>query len=299
VVGGGAATVRPQRCARWPVLSNLGRDVQKTTHALPVLLTVIGAAATLSACGVAGVSHTAPTRQSASPVRGWRGAITYSEPGTAIVAEVAGSKITKATLNHWIAIQAITDREVDPVRPAPQGIVPVPPRYSACIGYLARLHEKSTGTLRPDLLKLDCAEKYRELLQHVLDILISFAWFEGEAAQQRVDASDDEVRARYYRFSHERFPRAGELQRYLAITGEKYQDELLRMRMDLLSTRLGKRVTSLAAKHGLTPQQQQQTAQRWYADFVRRWVRKTRCRRDYIVPDCDEYKGPLTPEARL
>jgi foldase protein PrsA len=215
------------------------------------------------------------------------------------VAQVGRYSISKATLDHWISVEAVTDYETNPRRPVPKGVVPDPPNYTACIARLEATTPTSTrgeAAAARTRLKSQCQHDYQAVRQHVLNVLITFDWLISESAKQGVTVTDKEVKQQYARFSHERFPKQGELERYLAFTGESLSDELLRMRIDLLSTKLVKKIT---ATRGLTPRQQQQALVRFFQAFPKKWVAKTNCRTGYVVPNCKQYKGPLAPDDRI
>jgi foldase protein PrsA len=219
-----------------------------------------------------------------------------------IVVQIGARSISKATLDHWTAIEAATDYETNPSGPLPTGVVPDPPRYSACI---ARLRETTpkvrAGTPRPTRTSLEkeCRQKYRKLQQHVLNVLITFQWLLGESEKQGVNITDSEVNRQYERFSHERFPKTGELKRYLTITGESLADERLRMKMDLLGTRLNEKMERKVKDEGAGVQQQLLAVVRWNKEFVARWLARTNCRVEYVVSNCRQYRGALKPETRL
>jgi hypothetical protein len=149
-------------------------------------------------------------------------------------------------------------------------------------------------------LQRTCAQNYRTVEEHILNVLIAFQWNIQEADADGVNPTEAEVRKEYARFSREKYPRPGELQRYLADTGERFSDELLRMRMDMIGTRVAQRQF---VKMGIDPAQPDPAQERaflaWFHTAIRQWVSKTSCLKGYIVQNCRQYKGALAPDPRI
>src|SRR5690242_12272776 len=87
--------------------------------------------------------------------------------GSEVIARVDGvGTITKASLDHWTRVETILVHELIPSRPAPNGLTPDPPDYTACIAYqrtaLRQAGEKATA-LTSVALKSKCSQKEREL----------------------------------------------------------------------------------------------------------------------------------------
>lgn len=254
------------------------------------------------------------------------------------VALVGSTPITSASLRHWTAVQLATDYQANPQHPLPSGVVYEASDYAPCVAHLraaasaaqkgvplgsrelrsalaggrfeipksaagsakAKARKTNTQPLSSAQLERECAQSYRRVEEHVLNVLIVFQWNIQEAEADGVNPTEAEVRDEYTRFSREHFPSRGELQRYLANTGETFGDELLRMRMDMIGTRVAEKQL---AEMGIdpaaaTPGQEQEYLASFHAS-VRHWVSETSCRRDYIVQNCRQYKGPLAPDPRI
>jgi hypothetical protein len=227
---------------------------------------------------------------------GGKTATTSAELPPSVVAQVGHAVIKRTTLDHWISVQAITDYAERPQEPPPPGVVPDPPLYRACITRLrASPPVPTTSTTSTTSLKARCSQNYTQLLQHIMQILITFQWLIGESAARDVKVTETEVADRYARFSRERFPRDGELRKYLAATGESLSDELLRMRMDMLSNRLLQK----AEAEGKTSAERLRAIEKLFNGLPSRWVPKTNCRPGYVAPNCRQYHGPIPAEARI
>ena len=207
--------------------------------------------------------------------------------------EVAGQTVSKATLEHWIPVEAIISREPIPKQPVPEGEVPDPPHYTACIAYLkATTPQPTTGQAKPTTaqLKSQCQQHYEAVRRHMLEILISYAWTSAEATAQGITVSDHEVEQKFTQFKHEQYPTEAIFQKFLKYTGENLSDELLLVRFDMLSNRLEQKIIHQGGIAGATE---------FYREFPKRWAAKTSCNPGYVVPDCKQYKGSLPPEAQI
>jgi hypothetical protein len=209
-----------------------------------------------------------------------------------VVASVDGSSITEATLDHWVAIQASTDYEAVPKGPVPAGVVPDPPAFRACIAYLrsgGSTHEQPSRPRTNAELRAECEANYRTLRAHVLEILISFRWWEAEVKALGIHLSQEKVAAESARFRGEEYHTIANYQRYLRRTGQTLADQYLRMRMDLYTNALREHFTAKGTA----------AAEHYLRGFSKEWASKTICRPSDVGPNCKEYKGSSEPEARL
>ncbi len=222
-----------------------------------------------------------------------------SDPPNEAVVKVAGHPISKATLDHWIPIEAILTYELYPKRPVPRGVVPDPPDYTACIAYLeatpAKLVQSGSKPTAAQL-KSQCRQKYELMQEHMLDFLITSQWVNDESIDLGVKLTSREVKQEFERIKREVFPVKGAFQRFLEFTGLSLSDELFRIRKDLLDTKIQQKIS---AKKGLSLAQRQQLLTEFSVAFQKRWVARTSCRPGYVMVDCKQYKGPQAPEAEI
>ncbi len=209
------------------------------------------------------------------------------------VARVDDHAITKATLERWTAIEAVLAYETDPTRPVPKGVVPDPPTYINCIAYLKA--PRGLGLGHPDQtaaqLKKQCGERRRMLQRHVLDILLVYYWLRGEAAEKGVKLTRAKIRAGLDRA----FPNPAAYRRHLSLTGKTPADERMILEKNLLDTKLLDLVKADFGRRQVTSQQQREQAFIGAARaFTKKWMARTTCSTGYIVPECKEYKGPIS-----
>lgn len=207
--------------------------MSKLTGQLAALGAVLVTGVVLTACGSSGV------------------------PGNA-VANVNGTAITVSTFNHWMTVAANASSASTTTGAAtPKVPVPDPPTYANCIAHLeATAPKPAKGQSKPTAaeLKTQCEQQYTSLKQSVLGYLISANWVLSEAAERGVKVSDAEVEKQFNQIKSQQFPTEAAFQKFLASTGYTVSDVLLRVKLDLLSTKLQQKISKEA---GATPTQKE------------------------------------------
>jgi len=196
--------------------------VTRAVRFIPALCAVLFAAVGLSACG--GI------------------------PGNALVS-VDGKPITKPTFNHWMGV-ATASTSTSAEGGSSKPVIPEPPKYTACIAHLEATAPKPAKGQPPPTraqLKSQCETQYKSLLQEVLGFLISASWVEGEAAALGVKVSDKDVKKRFNQIKEQQFPKAGELEKLLATSGQTVSDLLLRVKGNLLAQKIQQKIVKSKA----------------------------------------------------
>ena len=163
-------------------------------------------------------------------------------PGNAVV-QVGETPITKATFEHWLSVAASSTAATGTTGAKP--VVPDPPSYTACIAHLkATAPKPAKGQTAPTeaALKTQCEQQYKQLQQEVLGFLISSSWVLGEAESLGVKVSDKEVKKQFEQIKNQQFPKAAEFQKFLATSGQSVSDLLLRVKLNLLSSKIQQKV---------------------------------------------------------
>jgi hypothetical protein len=244
------------------------------------LTCVLVIAFTQTACGKA-----QPTRES-PPAR-------ESLP-TGVVASVAQSRITVATLTHLTAVEAVLSYERGPGGPIPKGVIPDPPTYRACLAYLARTPEIRAMRPRPRAgrLKAQCREEHKDLQGQALRLLVTHDWVSEEAAKLGLKTTAEEVRRA---LPHESWARRNV--RYLRAAGVRASDERFVLESQLLQIKLQRRVlpiyTELRRSHRPeTPAMAERVdaaLSRFSQLLALRWTPRTHCRVSIVIPECMGY----------
>jgi foldase protein PrsA len=164
-------------------------------------------------------------------------------PGNADV-QVAGKPITKAAFTHWMGVAAAatsSSSEGSVSKP----VIPEPPAYTACIAHLEATQPKPAKGATAQThaqLKSQCETQYKSLQQEVLGFLISSEWVLGEAESLGVKAPDSEVKKRFTQIKEQQFPKASEFEKFLASSGQSVSDLLLRVKLNLLSSKIQQKI---------------------------------------------------------
>jgi foldase protein PrsA len=157
------------------------------------------------------------------------------------VVKVGNRTVLKTTFQHWMAVAASSTARTPSgaIRATP--VVPEPPHYTACVAHLYAIAAKpANGGAKPnaELLKSECEQQYKLLQQQVLAFLISSDWLLGEAEAQGVKVSNQEVRRLFQDIKTQQFPRPEAFEHYLVSSGLTVGDLLLRVKVNLLSSKI-------------------------------------------------------------
>ncbi len=161
-------------------------------------------------------------------------------PGDAVV-QVGGNPITKTAFEHWITVAAASSALTAGEKP----VIPVPPKYTACIAHLAATAPKpAKGQSAPSTaqLKSECEQQYKSLQSEVLSFLISSQWVLSEAKSLGVKLTDAEVHKEFEKIKNAQFPKAAEFEKFLQTSGQSVSDLLLRVKLNMLSSKIQKQV---------------------------------------------------------
>lgn len=129
------------------------------------------------------------------------------------------------------------------------------------------------------------------LKKQVLGFLISSQWVLAEAAHLGISVSESEVRQRLHQVTAKQFPKASQLKHYLASIGETEADLLMRIKVELLESKIAQHVT--AGKTAST--EPRLLLSDFQKSFEARWRTRTSCRSGYVMEDCREDKNPTHP----
>ncbi|HEV2974071.1 MAG TPA: peptidyl-prolyl cis-trans isomerase [Solirubrobacteraceae bacterium] len=166
-------------------------------------------------------------------------------PGDAVVS-VDGKSITKDVFSHWMGVAAASTATTTGSKPA----VPEPPSYTACIASARAAAKLAKGRKTPTEaeLKSQCEQEYKSLQQEVLGFLISSNWVLGEASSLGVKVSDAEVKKQFEKIKDQQFPKAAEFEKFLKTSGQTVSDLLLRVKLNLLSSKIQQKIVKEKSK---------------------------------------------------
>lgn len=126
------------------------------------------------------------------------------------------------------------------------------------------------------------------IIDEVMGFLISSDWVLGEAAALNIHISEARVRHEFDRIRGRQFPKRREFETFLRQSGQTVADLLLRVRLNLLATRIRRHVLAghrgPGGAHALT---------RFVHAFRRKWMAQTYCVPRYATTDCGHVQAPL------
>jgi foldase protein PrsA len=177
------------------------------------------------------------------------------------VAIVDGQGIERQEFEHWMTVAAKSTGQHTAVVPDPAT------GYRVCIATKRKaMPVKDRRKVTDTRLRKQCEEELGQLRSQALQLLISFKWIEGEAAAQQITVSDAEVERAFQEQRRQSFPTDADFQRFLEQSGQRLEDILRRMRLDLLSNKIREKVV---AGHDQVPAQ---AIEQFYADNERRFL---------------------------
>src|SRR5215212_8228153 len=159
-------------------------------------------------------------------------------PGNA-VAEVDGNTIEKSQYDHWINVAARSSGQ------GAKASVPKPPDFTECVANKRKTTPKPAKgqpKVTDAQLKTQCKQEYEQLRDQVLQLLISFQWLEGEAKEQGIKISDDEVKKSFDQQKKQSFPKYADYQKFLKDSGQSEADIMLQVKADLLASKIRDKV---------------------------------------------------------
>ena len=185
-----------------------------------------------------------------------------------------------------------TSPAVAPSSPTPStgSLSPAPEQIVACVGaqsitgatfsHWADVARRSGGKHPPSAA---------EVTNQVMSFLVSSDWVLGEAADLNIDVSEAKVRHTFDRIRGEQFPKRREFKIFLRKSGETVADLLFRVRVNLTSARIEKRV--VAGHRG--PQNQLNATKRFVHEFKLKWTAQTYCEPGYVTANCGHVQAGL------
>ena len=109
-----------------------------------------------------------------------------------------------------------------------------------------------------------------------MSFLISADWTIGEAQELHIVVMDAKVRRTFNHIRRQQFPRLREFTKFLESSGQTEEDLLLRVRLNLLASRM----LAHANKHGGPGP--------FVHRFRKQWLKRTSCQKAYAVSDCGQ-----------
>lgn len=204
-----------------------------------------------------------------------------------VVAQVGATPITKAGVSHWMSTLAGGDYyELSAGHTVPDGLVSEPANYGQCVNHLTAAASAIGGT-HPTGAQLlaKCRQLYQAMKVQALAYIVEAQWRISADKEAGVTVSDQEVVNKFASWrAQSGLVSDVALQQYLARRRRTRADELLVLKLDLLSQKVQEKVTA-----GGKPA---------FAKLIedeQSWATKTDCHAGYVVRHCKQYTegGPI------
>jgi foldase protein PrsA len=203
-------------------------------------------------------------------------------PGNSVASVEDEGPITREQFDRWFQIAAASlqppDAEGEPA-------VPRPPDFAECIqARREMMPEPAEGQEPPsdDELRQTCQQEYEQLRDEVLQFLITASWIKGEAEEQEVSVSAEEVNARFAEEREASFENEEDYRAFLEQYGYSEDDLRMRVRLSLLQQKLIEKLTE-----GTKPEQISD-------DDVRKYFQENQ--QQFATPEARDLRLVLTEE---
>ncbi len=201
-------------------------------------------------------------------------------------AHVGDKAIAAGVVDHWMSV--LVGKGSNGKEPGPP--VPAPPRYAACA---AAYRARSGAAVSEAQAKAHCEYEYERFKLKALYVLIGHQWVTGEAAQLGVSVDRRELARQLRTFEEAVAPSRAAFRRELGFWRARPADVLLSLEDEQLATRIQAKVEAA----GRTPSQRSAAFARFGRAFKRKWIARTSCAKDYVVPICRNFRPPKEPAA--
>jgi hypothetical protein len=213
--------------------------------------------------------------------------------GDPTVATVGKTKISRSTLNHWMATMAGGDYQELVGSTGPVGLVSEPANYSRCVAAAKQIKPKDlpASVLNEARLKIKCRQLYTAVKEQALSYLISVLWRAEEGAELGQNVSDRELSHELQQLAYGQYKSPAAFRRFLASRHWSLADERYLLKRNLLDTKFLERLKARGASLG--------GGEKTYGKLVRenvaKWSAKTSCSSGYTAWQCRP--GGSTAEA--
>lgn len=158
-------------------------------------------------------------------------------PGNA-VAEVDGESVEKSQFDSWMSVAAKAGGQSS-------GTVPKPPEFTECVAEKRKAQPKPAKGEKPvaeDELKNQCKQEYDAIRDRVMQLLVNAEWIAGEAEEQNITVSDEEVRKAFETQKKQNFPKEADYKKFLEQSGQTEEQLLAQVRTGELARKISEKV---------------------------------------------------------
>jgi hypothetical protein len=203
------------------------------------------------------------------------------------VATVGQSKISQATLSHWMTTQLGSDYQGAVGKQAPLGLVSDPPDYAGCLSVARRVVPSLNGhpQLSDSQLRQKCRQLNTAVREQALSYVISVLWRVEEGAEMGIHVHPRELSSEVQRLVGKEYRSPAAFKRYLLDMRKTLGDERYQLTRNLLErkflTRLKARSDALGGAPG--------ALLKLVNENIAKLTAKTSCSAGYQAWQCKQY----------
>lgn len=146
--------------------------------------------------------------------------------------------VPRAEFDRWMGIAAARDGQTPGAAPIP---VPDHPEYAVCAARVAKT--KAGRSKTPAQRRAQCRKTWEGLRDQVLGFLLAARWVQGEAAEQGISVTPQQVAKAFAQQKEQAFPKDADYRKFLRESGSTEADIRFQLEIELLQQGLVAKVT--------------------------------------------------------
>ncbi len=146
--------------------------------------------------------------------------------------------VLRAEFDRWMGIAGARDGQTPGAAPIP---VPDHPEYAVCAARVAKT--KAGRSKTPAQRRAQCRKTWEGLRDQVLGFLLAARWVQGEAAEQGISVTPQQVAKAFAQQKKQAFPKDADYRKFLRESGSTEADIRFQLEIELLQQGLVAKVT--------------------------------------------------------
>jgi len=208
--------------------------------------------------------------------------------GEKTVAVVGKTKLSEATLSHWMKVTLGGDYRAALGVTAPEGLVSDPADYPRCASVAAQALAQAGKPKASDAqLRLKCRQLNAGIKEQALSYVLSVLWAIEEGNEIGSRVSEGEVTRRMRELADRDYHGPVQFARSLAKLRRTIADERFLVKRNILEDRFLERIDKQVAKLGGGDKARTELVLKNNA----KWTRKTDCSPGYVAWECKQYRS--------
>jgi hypothetical protein len=205
------------------------------------------------------------------------------------VAVVGNTKLSQATLSHWMVVTLGGDYRAAIGATAPDGLVSDPVDYPRCISAARILAHGGKGKPSDGQLRQKCRQLNAGIKEQALSYVLSVLWAIEEGNEIGSRVSEGEVTRRMRELADRDYHGPVQFARYLAQLHRTTGDERFLVKRNILEDRFLKRMAKQAG-HADNREEAEKAKLQLILKNNAKWTAKTHCSPGYLAWECKQYK---------